>query len=64
MTELTLGMKSDFEWMGIIEKISLANRRHAKASQGQLSVMHIPHGLTQFQAVVSILFVVLLIVLS
>ena len=37
---------------------------HAKASQGQLNVMHIPHGLTRFQAVVSILFVVLLIVLS
>lgn len=37
---------------------------HAKASQGQLDVMHIPHGLTRFQAVVSILLVVLLIVLS
>jgi hypothetical protein len=37
---------------------------HAKASQGQLNVMHIPHGPTRFQAVVSILLVVLLIVLS
>jgi len=27
MIELTLGMKSDFEWTGIIEKISLANGR-------------------------------------
>ena len=27
MTELTLGMKSDFEWTGIVEKISLANGR-------------------------------------
>jgi hypothetical protein len=27
MTELTLGMKSDFEWTGIFEKISMANGR-------------------------------------
>jgi len=27
MTELTVGMKSDFEWTGVIEKIRLANGR-------------------------------------
>jgi hypothetical protein len=52
-------------WSGqeLLKRLVWQAEDHAKASQGQLNLMHIPHGLTRFQAVACILLVVLLIVL-